>query len=113
MILGGWRRGEGRAFIEIDLALDGRRSPSLAEGSICNMRVSGTSLSAAAASRDARESPGRPGRGGDGDRDEAAKAKAEGERAFAAAMAIGQIVVTAGYSGEICVFENVGSPQWL
>ena len=69
--------------------------------------------SAAAASRDARESPGRPGRGGDGDRDEAAKAKAEGERAFAAAMAIGQIVVTAGYSGEICVFENVGSPQWL
>ena len=64
-------------------------------------------------SRDARESPGRPGRGGDGDRDEAAKAKAEGERAFAAAMAIGQIVVTAGYSGEICVFENVGSPQWL
>ena len=71
--------------------------------------------SAAAASRDenARESPGRPGRGSDGDRDEAAKAKAEGERAFAAAMAIGQIVVTAGYSGEICVFENVGSPQWL
>ena len=72
-----------------------------------------SALSAAAASRDARESPGRPGRGGDGDRDEAAKAKAEGERAFAAAMAIGQIVVTAGYSGEICVFENVGSPQWL
>ena len=72
-----------------------------------------SALSAAAASRDARESPGRPGRGGDGDRDEAAKAKAESERAFAAAMAIGQIVVTAGYSGEICVFENVGSPQWL
>ena len=56
VILGGWRRGEGRAFIEIDLALDGRRSPSLADGSICNMSVSGTSLSAAAASRGAQQS---------------------------------------------------------
>ena len=56
VIMGGWRRGEGRTFIEIDLALDGRRSPSLAEGSICNMRVSGTSLSAAAASRGAQQS---------------------------------------------------------
>ena len=46
-------------------------------------------------------------------RDDAAKAKAEGERAFAAGMAIGQIVITAGYSGEIRIFENVGSPQWL
>jgi hypothetical protein len=50
---------------------------------------------------------------GKGDHDDAAKAKAEGERAFAAGMAIGQIVITAGYSGEIRVFENVGSPQWL
>jgi len=46
-------------------------------------------------------------------RADAAKAKAEGERAFAAGMAIGQIVITAGYSGEIRIFENVGSPQWL
>jgi hypothetical protein len=60
-----------------------------------------------------RESPGRRQRGDEVSRDEAAKAKAEGERAFAAGMAIGQIIVTAGYSGEIGVFENVGSPQWL
>ena len=37
----------------------------------------------------------------------------EGELAFAAGMAIGQIIVTAGYSGEIRIFENVGPPQWI
>ena len=36
-----------------------------------------------------------------------------GERAFAAGMAVGQIIVTAGYSGEIRIFENVGTPRWL
>lgn len=45
--------------------------------------------------------------------DPRAEARAEGERAFAAGMAIGQIIVTAGYSGEIRIFENVGSPCWL
>ena len=56
---------------------------------------------------DARASPGRL-QGGDGDRDEVAKAKEEGERAFAAAMAIGQIVVTAGYS---CLLYTSPSPR--
>ena len=41
------------------------------------------------------------------------QARLEGERAFAAGMAIGQIIVTAGYSGEIRIFENVGPPQWI
>ena len=41
------------------------------------------------------------------------QARLEGERAFAAGMAIGQIIVTAGYSGEIRIFENLGPPQWI
>ena len=41
------------------------------------------------------------------------QARLEGERAFAAGMAIGQIIVTAGYSVEIRIFENVGPPQWI
>ena len=45
--------------------------------------------------------------------DARAEARAEGERAFAAGMAVGQIIVTAGYSGEIRIFENVGTPRWL
>ena len=45
--------------------------------------------------------------------DPRAEARAEGERAFAAGMAIGQIIVTAGYSGEIRIYENVGAPRWL
>jgi hypothetical protein len=51
--------------------------------------------------------------GADDEVDPRAEARAEGERAFAAGMAMGQIIVTAGYSGEIRIFENVGLPCWL
>ena len=46
----------------------------------------------------------------DQEREEAQKA---GEAAVAAAAAVGQIIVTSGYSGEIRVFENLGLPMWL
>ena len=101
--------GAGRGGIEL-----GSRTGSSGDKNVYGHGESGSrgALRDADAALDARASPGRRQRS-DGDLDEAAKAKEEGERAFAAAMAIGQIVVTAGYSGEIRVFENVGSPQWL
>jgi hypothetical protein len=34
-------------------------------------------------------------------------------RQAVAATARGQVIVTAGYGGEIKVYENVGLPQWL
>mmetsp|Transcript_1600 Transcript_1600/g.3523 ORF Transcript_1600/g.3523 Transcript_1600/m.3523 type:complete len:757 (+) Transcript_1600:184-2454(+) len=46
----------------------------------------------------------------DQQREEAQKA---GEAAVAAAAAVGQIIITSGYSGEIRVFENLGLPLWL
>jgi hypothetical protein len=45
--------------------------------------------------------------------DARAEARAEGERAFASGTAIGKVIATSGYSGEIRIFENVGSPCWL
>lgn len=39
--------------------------------------------------------------------------QAEGEVALAAARARGQVLVTAGYTGEIRIYENIGLPQWL
>lgn len=39
--------------------------------------------------------------------------QAEGEVALATARARGQVLVTAGYTGEIRVYENIGLPQWL
>jgi hypothetical protein len=39
--------------------------------------------------------------------------RAEGEAALAAARACGQVLLTAGYTGEIRVYENIGLPQWL
>ena len=57
-----------------------------------------------------------PGDGGEAE-EEAMSPRGAGEvgreLAFAAGMAIGQIIVTAGYSGEIRIFENVGPPQWI
>ena len=44
---------------------------------------------------------------------EAAEAQKVGEAAVAAAAAVGQVVVTSGYSGEIRIFENSGLPTWL
>ena len=44
---------------------------------------------------------------------EAAEATAAGEAVVAAAKAFGQVIVTAGYSGEIKVFENLAPPRWL
>lgn len=37
----------------------------------------------------------------------------EGEAALAAGRARGQVILTAGYSGEVTVFCNLGLPQWL
>ena len=57
-----------------------------------------------------------PGDGGEAEEEAMSPrelARLEGELAFAAGMAIGQIIVTAGYSGEIRIFENVGPPQWI
>ena len=67
------------------------------------------------AAEDARREggDGAEGVGADDEVDPRAEARAEGERAFAAGMAMGQIIVTAGYSGEIRIFENVGLPCWL
>jgi WD40 repeat protein len=57
------------------------------------------------------------GEGGEGKKskqlDARAEARAEGERAFASGTAIGKVIATSGYSGEIRIFENVGSPCWL
>ncbi|KAI7845453.1 hypothetical protein COHA_001003 [Chlorella ohadii] len=39
--------------------------------------------------------------------------RAEGEAALAAARARGQVLVTAGYTVEIKIYENIGLPQWL
>ena len=45
--------------------------------------------------------------------DPRAEARAEGERAFAAGMAIGQIIVTAGYSGEISNLRKRGRAEMV
>ena len=45
--------------------------------------------------------------------DPRAEARAEGERAFAAGMAIGQIIVTAGYSGEIRDLRKRGRAEMV
>lgn len=42
-----------------------------------------------------------------------ALATAEGEVAIASAAGLGQMVVTTGYSGEIKLWENLGSPCWV
>ena len=107
---GGFETGERSRTLETegssgDAAIPSRGSRGV-DSSVAERGDAETAL-------ETRESPGRRQRGDEVSRDEAAKAKAEGERAFAAGMAIGQIIVTAGYSGEIGVFENVGSPQWL
>ncbi|PSC74579.1 signal transducer [Micractinium conductrix] len=39
--------------------------------------------------------------------------RADGEAALAMARARGQVLVTAGYTGEIKMYENIGLPQWL
>lgn len=43
--------------------------------------------------------------------------EADASRADDAAVkserALGQVILTAGYNGEIKVFENLGAPQWL
>ena len=39
--------------------------------------------------------------------------RGEGELALAGARARGQVLVTAGYTGEIKVYENIGPPQWV
>lgn len=44
---------------------------------------------------------------------EAVEAHAAGEAAMAKRAGYGQIVVTAGYRGEIRVFENFGEPEWI
>ncbi|QDZ17522.1 WD40 repeat domain-containing protein [Chloropicon primus] len=46
----------------------------------------------------------------DQEREDAQRA---GETAMRAAAAVGQTIVTSGFSGEIRVFENVGLPIWL
>ena len=46
----------------------------------------------------------------DQEREEAQRA---GETAMRAAAAVGQRIVTSGFSGEIRIFENVGLPIWL
>eukprot|EP00884_Botryococcus_braunii_P023494 jgi/Botrbrau1/9829/Bobra.0313s0008.1 len=46
-------------------------------------------------------------------REEAIHAAAAGEDALCARRAYGQVIVTAGYSGGIKVFENLGTPHWL
>ncbi len=43
----------------------------------------------------------------EGDAARAAEAAVHSERA------LGQVILTAGYNGEIKVFENLGGPQWL
>lgn len=35
------------------------------------------------------------------------------EAAVRSERALGQVILTAGYNGEIKVFENLGAPQWL
>ncbi|KAK9821320.1 hypothetical protein WJX81_001477 [Elliptochloris bilobata] len=44
---------------------------------------------------------------------EAADAAAAGEAAIASQRALGQVILAAGYSGAIRVFENLGVPQWM
>ena len=46
-------------------------------------------------------------------KDKEAEAQKVGEAAVAAAAAVGQVIVTAGYSGKIRIFENAGLPTWL
>lgn len=46
-------------------------------------------------------------------KDKEAEAHKVGEAAVAAAAAVGQVIVTAGYSGKIRIFENAGLPTWL
>lgn len=36
-----------------------------------------------------------------------------GEAAVRSERALGQVILTAGYNGEIKVFENLGAPHWL
>ena len=45
--------------------------------------------------------------------EEEAAAFAAGEAAVEAAASVGQIIVTAGYSGDIRIFENSGLPAWI
>ena len=46
-------------------------------------------------------------------KEEAAEAAVAGEAAVASAKAFGQVLLTAGYDGEIKVFENLAPPHWL
>ena len=70
----------------------------------------------AAAVAAAAESTGVEGGGGGRDRHRRGNSlgdRHEGEAALAEAPAQGQIIVTAGYAGEIRCYENVGIPRWL
>ena len=46
-------------------------------------------------------------------KEEVAEAAVAGEAAVASAKAFGQVLLTAGYDGEIKVFENMAPPHWL
>lgn len=61
----------------------------------------------------AAESLGRLGLRGKLSKEDATVAAAAGEAAIASAKAYGQVLLTAGYDGEIKVFENLAPPHWL
>ncbi len=61
----------------------------------------------------ATESMSRLGLRGKLSKEDASVAAAAGEAAVAAAKAYGQVMLTAGYDGEIKVFENLLPPHWL
>jgi hypothetical protein len=46
-------------------------------------------------------------------KDQEADAARAGDSALKSERALGQVILTAGYNGEIKVFENLGAPQWL
>ena len=46
-------------------------------------------------------------------RSDAAEAQAAAQSVVDAASSVGQIVLTAGYSGELRIFENMVAPQWI
>lgn len=46
-------------------------------------------------------------------KEEVLAAAQAGEAAMKSARAHGQVLLTAGYNGEIKVFENLSAPHWL
>lgn len=69
---------------------------------VCSLQVSG-----------AVESINRLGLRSKFSKDEVAEAAEAGEAAVKSARAYGQVLLTAGYNGEIKVFENLAMPHWL